>query len=138
MRISDWSSDVCSSDLRRALPARRAVAAVGVDARIAEAHRHDGDAALVVERLAPDLQPVAQAVARAVVPGNAGLVHAGAGCLADDQQFRAGRSAHHGARSQRQLRRAEPAGARFRDDPPEARNGGVWGNEWLGPEKYGR
>src|SRR3546814_2609495 len=71
MRISDWSSDVCSSDL---------------------AHRHDGDTTLVIEQLRRQLQPVAQAIAGAVIPGDAGFMHTGAGRLADDQEARAGGS----------------------------------------------
>src|SRR3546814_9499273 len=78
MRISDWSSDVCSSDLT-----------------------------LVIEQLRRQLQPVAQAIAGAVIPGDAGFMHTGAGRLADDQEARAGGSAHHWARPQRQVRCAE-------------------------------
>src|SRR3546814_11962045 len=38
MRISDWSSDVCSSDLRALIGA--AVEAVGIDARVGHAFPH--------------------------------------------------------------------------------------------------
>src|SRR3546814_7346382 len=41
MRISDWSSDVCSSDLTRAGRAHR-LAAAGAGARRYRSHRHRG------------------------------------------------------------------------------------------------
>src|SRR3546814_1543033 len=92
MRISDWSSDVCSSDLegqaeirqerqqsrmpeRRAFRPGRPVAARGLHARVAEAHGHDRDQILVVEGLTIEAEPVAQPIAAAVVPRDAGLVH---------------------------------------------------------------
>src|SRR3546814_16612821 len=76
MRISDWSSDVCSSDLQgRAFRPRRAVAAARVTTGIAETHRHDGDARLVVEDIAIKAEPLPQLVAAAVIPRDAGLVH---------------------------------------------------------------
>ena len=53
----------------RAFPARRQVAAGRVVAGKAEAHGHDGDAALVVELLGRELQPGPQAVAGGSVKG---------------------------------------------------------------------
>src|SRR3546814_12215231 len=44
MRISDWSSDVCSSDLRPALPARPPARPADLDAVAVAEHEH------VVER----------------------------------------------------------------------------------------
>src|SRR5438552_12051593 len=63
--------------------------------RVAQAGGNDGDAAFVVEIPAPDAQPLAQQIARGVVPGNAALVHAPAGRLPDDEDTRRGRSAQH-------------------------------------------
>src|SRR3546814_1104723 len=48
-------------------------------------------------------------------------MHTGAGRLADDQEARAGGSAHHWARPQRQVRCAEPAGARLGEDAVQRR-----------------
>src|SRR5215472_12036967 len=99
---------------RRALLSRRQVAAVGVDARIAEGHTDDRDAPLVVESLAGDAQPLAQAVAAAVVEGESGHVHARARRLAHDQQAGARRAPYHRPRSQRQMLRTDRAGAHLR------------------------
>src|SRR3990167_2129960 len=51
---------------RRAFLARRPVAALGVMARKAEAHRHDRDLRRIVENLGTDPEPIAQAVAGGV------------------------------------------------------------------------
>src|SRR3546814_1400757 len=40
MRISDWSSDVCSSDLRRAVRARMDQDRIGAGSRDRRSHRH--------------------------------------------------------------------------------------------------
>src|SRR6266581_6223325 len=61
--------------VRRALGARRKIARFA-RSRIAQARRNDCDAALVVEILTPDAQPLAQELARGIVPGDAALVHA--------------------------------------------------------------
>ncbi len=53
--------------------------------RVAEAHGDDGDAGFVVEFVAGELEPVAEAVAGGVVPGDAGPVDAGAGGLSDEE-----------------------------------------------------
>jgi len=73
---------------RRAFAPRRFVAAARVDAGITKSHGHDGDARLVVEGVTVDRQPIAQALARAVVPGNPGFVHPRTRSLADNQQAR--------------------------------------------------
>src|SRR5215813_11455265 len=78
---------------------------------IAEPHRHQSDTRLVIKELAADAEPIAQPVAAAVVEGEPGLVHAGAGRLADDQQTGRGQTAHDGARAERQFRGAAGAGS---------------------------
>src|SRR3546814_9665977 len=66
MRISDWSSDVCASDLADAAAAGAAVFVVGLDAvrdgAARAAGRGDDRAALVGDR------PAAVGRARAVIP----------------------------------------------------------------------
>ena len=91
----------------------RIVAAIGRDAGIAEAHGDDGNAGLVVECVAIKLKPVAQAIAAAVIEGQAGFVDTGAGGLADDEETGAGGGADDRARPQRQEWRADGAGARL-------------------------
>src|SRR5258706_12986042 len=97
----------------RAGARRRQIGAVHC-AGIAEADWHDRDARDVVELLAVHVQPVAQDVARRIVPGNAGLVHAQSRCLADDQQARALRGAKYRAGIENLL--ATTAGARLAAD----------------------
>src|SRR4051794_22825160 len=90
------------------MPERGAFAAwrqVGTDrilAGKAEAHRHYRDTALVVEGLAVDAHPVAQAIARPVGEGDAALVDAGSRRLAGKAE-RGGRGgAQHRPRLVRQ------------------------------------
>ena len=103
---------------RRAFRAGRRVAALRQAARIAEAGRQDGDAGGVVEDLAPDAEPVAQALAGGVVEGGAGLVRERARGLARDQQPRARIELEHGLRAERQMRGAERAGGRWLGSGP--------------------
>ena len=88
---------------RRALLARRPVAAGLVAPGIAEAHRHDRDLALVVEGGPVDRQPRAEHVAAAVVEREPALMGAGSGRLADDHQPRPAGAAHHRPRSEREF-----------------------------------
>src|SRR5262249_1295877 len=96
---------------RRAFLARRQVAAALVAPGIAEAHRHDRDTALVVEALAVDAEPSAQHVAAAVVEGEAGRVHLGAGRLTDDHDPGRKAAAHDRPRPERQGIGADAAAA---------------------------
>src|SRR5262249_20231649 len=107
---------------RRTFLARRKVAAVPIDARVAEPHGHNGDTRLVVEGFTVEMQPVSQAGAAAVVPGNAALVHFRAGRLADDEEARARLGPQHRARSQRQGVGADAAGADFAEQRLERRH----------------
>ncbi len=58
---------------RRTLAPGRKVSAFN-SPRIAEPHRRNRDHALVVERLAIHPQPIAQPIARCIIPGNAAFV----------------------------------------------------------------
>ena len=98
---------------RRAFGAGWAVAAMAVDAGIAESHRQDGDPRDVVESIAIEGEPVAQAIAAGVVPGDAGLMHLGARRLADDQEPRGGGDPEDRPGPQRQMVLADPAGPRL-------------------------
>ena len=104
---------------RRAFAPRRQVAAGGIVARKAEAHRHDGDAALVVEFLAASAAASPQPVAGGIGEGRAGGVHAHARRLAEDADARGRARPQHGARLVRQRCSvgrvaADAAGARSR------------------------
>src|SRR5690242_16947879 len=79
--------------------------------RIAESGRNDRDAALVVESLPVEAQPLAQQIAGRIVPGNPALVHAPARCLPDDHQARAGRGAQDRPGGIGKVRSAQRAGA---------------------------
>lgn len=68
----------------RAFRARREIAALALTG-IAEPHRHDREAGLVVELVPGNTQPIAQAVTGGIVPGNAGRVNPAARRLTDDQ-----------------------------------------------------
>ena len=87
----------------RAFAPRGEVAAGRVVAGKAEAHGHDGDAALVVELLGRKLQPGAQPIAGRIGEGRAGGVHAHAWRLARDADARGRARAQHRARLVRQL-----------------------------------
>jgi len=95
---------------RRAFRPRRVIAALTA-ARIAEAHAHDRDAALVVEPVAVEPQPVPEPVAAAVVERQAGLMHPRAGRLGDDQQPGAATGPDDRPRPERQMVGAVPARA---------------------------
>ena len=97
---------------------RRQVGALGVVAGEAEGHGQDGEAAAVVEGVAVDAEPVAEAVAGGVVEGAAERVHAGAGGLAAEEDRRGRREPGHrprrvGGGGRREARGAEAAGADF-------------------------
>jgi hypothetical protein len=82
-------------------------------ARIAQARGDDGDAALVVERVAVDPQPLAQEIARRIVPGNSALVHATPRRLADEQDASRRPRAQHRPGRIGKLGLAHAAGADF-------------------------
>ena len=69
-------------------------------AREVEVHGDDRELARVIERIAVDAHPVAQSVATAVVPHNAGLLGNASGCLAND---------HDAALRPREEQRVDPA-----------------------------
>src|ERR1043165_1171104 len=96
---------------RRTFGTRRQIAPFRIAPRIAEAHTDDGDARLVVECIAIDIEPLAQTIAAPVVKGEAGLMHLRAGRLTDDEKPRRGMAANDRPRTQRQLRRANRASA---------------------------
>ena len=88
--------------IRRARRARK-VSAADVASRVTVSYRDNGDPRLVVELVAVESHPGAQAVAARVVPGNAGLMDARARGLSHDEQARRGAASQHRARSQRQM-----------------------------------
>src|SRR3546814_8869310 len=100
MRISDWSSDVCSSDLRTEELARNPFAGLAAR-RIGRDHRlHGADAEPAAEREAPWLQQVA-----GIGPDDAGTENPAA--RRDDhldQALRAARSEEHTSELQSQMR----------------------------------
>ncbi len=98
---------------RCAFRARRRIAAVRQATGVAKAHRHYGDAGFIVEGGAVHLQPSAQTVAGGVVPRDAGRVHPGAGCLADNQQTRGRGGTKDRARTEREMIGADTTGADF-------------------------
>ena len=99
----------CPPD-RRAFRPGRQVAAAGQAAGVAEAHRQDGDARRVVERVLRQAQPAAQAVAGGVGPGGAAGVGQGARRLAGDHQARGWGHAEDGPWAERQVGGADGAG----------------------------
>jgi hypothetical protein len=90
---------------------RGVVAALRRRARIAEGLGGDAEAAVGVEGLVVDAEPVAQAVAGRIGERQAAFMHPAAGGLAADQQPGFRKDVHHGARRMRQLAEAGPAGA---------------------------
>ena len=80
---------------------------------IAKARRHDRHARRVVEGVALHRQPGAQPVAGRVVPWEAGLVHAPAGRLSDDEQAGGAADAKDRPGRERQMIRAHATGARL-------------------------
>ena len=61
------------------------------------------DGARVVEHFAFDSHPVSQSIAAHIVPRDSGFMGSTAGCLANNQDFRAATSLQERARSQRQV-----------------------------------
>ena len=92
-----------------ALGARRQIA-VRASAGKAEPHRHHGDTLVGVEIVVRDLQPLTQAITRAVIPGNAGLMDDTSRGLPDDQHAGTAVSQDDGARLVRQRALALAAG----------------------------
>ena len=97
----------------RAFTTRRQVTAVA-SARIAIAHRNDRDARFIVKDLLAHAHPLAQTLPARIVPGNAGLVHAQAGRLSDDEDSGCRGGMQHRARAERQMRFARAASAHGR------------------------
>lgn len=96
-----------------ALGTRRQVTA-RAGARVAEAHRHDGDATGVVERVAVNAEPGSQAVAAGIVERDAGGVDLPARCLSGDEEAGSRRQADHRTRTQWKVNFAETAGPYLR------------------------
>jgi hypothetical protein len=99
------------SPMRDAFLARRLVAALFVVAWKTEAHRHDGNATLVVEGIPVDAHPLAQPIAGRIVVGNAGLVDANAGRLTDNADLCARTGANDRPDTVLQLGFTNPAAA---------------------------
>lgn len=83
----------------RAFAPRRQIAARPA-AGIAQAHRHDRNASLVVEVLGVDAHPVAQSFAAAVIPRDTARVHPRTRRLANDEDARPRARLQHGARAE--------------------------------------
>src|ERR1700693_1932672 len=95
----------------RAFGARRSVCArLGV-AGETEPHRHDGDAAFIIERLAVEAEPGTQTCPGRVVVGNAGVVDADARRLAPDAKPGGVADAQHRPRAMGEVARTDAAGA---------------------------
>jgi len=88
---------------RRAFTARRHITAV-TSARVAITHGNNGDARLIIKDVLVHAHPGAQSLATGVAPRNAGLVHAHAGRLANDEDAGRRTGAQHRARTERQMR----------------------------------
>src|SRR5690606_8665009 len=86
----------------RAFTARRQIAACIIETWKAEPHRHDRDLRFVIERLAVDTHPVAQAIAGRVVERYPGRMHTGIRCLAGYEQTCRRTSPDHRSRLMRQ------------------------------------
>src|SRR5690606_23072266 len=95
---------------RRAFGPRRIVARTGL-ARVAEPHRNDCDAGWIIEGSGGKAQPVAQTLARRVVPGDARFVHLAPRRLPDDAKTRRRTRLHDRARTMGKLRGAALARA---------------------------
>lgn len=91
------------------------VASVGDAARVAQAGRHDGDPGCVVEQVTVHQQPVAQTVARGIVPGHSGYMHLRPGRLADYQHAGGIGNAEDRARAEGECGFAEAARQGFVD-----------------------
>ena len=88
LSVAGWAKDASGRmPARRAFRTGRVIAGDGF-ARIAKAHRENGDLARVVELLRRQTKPVAQPVAGRIVPGNAGFMHLSTGRLTDNAQPR--------------------------------------------------
>src|SRR5262245_26897718 len=94
---------------RPAFRARRLVAAGGIGPGKTEPHGNDGDLPLVIKPIAIDLEPSPQAIARAIVPGNARLMDDAARRLTDNQEPGTRRSAQDRPAAKGQLGSADPA-----------------------------
>ena len=92
----------------RAFTTRRQIAAAA-PAGIAIAHRNDRDARCIVKDLVAHAHPRAQTLPARIVPGNAGLVHAKAGRLSNDEDSGCRCRLQHRARTERQRRCARAA-----------------------------
>lgn len=113
---------------RRALGAGWRVAALVDLARIAKPHGHQREVVGVVERVFIDAQPLAQTVARIVVPRYAGFVNDGARRLADDQDAGLDTGADDGSWAERQMRLALAAGV---DVPQQGSESANLGHAWM-------
>jgi hypothetical protein len=80
-------------------------------AGVAEAGGDDGDAGGVVELVAVEAQPAAEAITGGIVPRDAGLVDAAAGGLADDEDAGGRGGTKDGLGREREVKGAEGAGA---------------------------
>src|SRR3546814_12835720 len=75
MRISDWSSDVCSSDLGKFVPRADGEAIIAaIDAVADPAPQRDGDRAIMLDREIGDAAPRIEAVRRGKGVGRARLL----------------------------------------------------------------
>lgn len=90
----------CTLGSRRIITPRFSPACLRT-AWIAKAHGHESDAVLVVKNILVQRHPVAQPIARWIVPGHARFMHPGARGLTNDEDFGAGAGLHHRAWPQR-------------------------------------
>ena len=104
--------------VRRTFWARRLVA-VGPSAWIAKALRDDGDAALVIERIRGEAEPIPQTIAGGVVPGHAAFVHPRARRLAHDHHPRRYARPQHRPWPQWEFGFADSAGPHFGEEGGE-------------------
>jgi hypothetical protein len=101
---------------RRAFRPRWLVGARRSIAGKAEAHADDGDATFIVECVAINAQPLAQAVARRIIERQARLVHAQARRLRRNQKLRGDARADDGPHAVGQVWRAHAARANFSEE----------------------
>jgi hypothetical protein len=108
--------DIFHGGHQRSAPGRRAFRswrqiATLPGPRVAETHRENGKLTGIVKSRAINAQPVSQAVPAWVIKWYAGVVHAAAWSLACDKNLRFGVDLKHGARTKRECRLADFAGA---------------------------
>jgi hypothetical protein len=84
--------------LRGTFAAGRQIAFLGIVTGEAEAHRHEGDGRLIVERRPVNAHPIAEAVTGCIIERQAGVVHAHPRCLPADGDARTRRHPHHWSR----------------------------------------